>query len=255
MSGPFQDPVEEGVRVVKAATERGLTMRLLGGVAVYVQSPNGGPVLPRPIGDIDVVTRKGNRSKVVDVLTSAGYTPDEMFNAVHGSRRLLFYDEQHQRKLDVFVGEFVMCHSIRVAERLDRDPLTVPLAELVLTKMQIVELTERDQRDIYNITYHHHVSNGDGSGIEGDHVAHVCAQDWGLWRTSKSTIERCRSNLAGYGLDAVASATIVDRLDTLWRLIEAAPKTAKWRLRNRVGDRIRWYGEPEEHSDPAPARA
>ena len=249
MSGPVQDPVAEGRRVVAAGDGSGLVLRLLGGVAIYLQSPAAGPVLPRTIRDIDVATPKGNRARVVDALKSAGYVPDEMFNAVHGARRLLFFDEANQRKLDVFVGDFVMCHSIPITDRLDRDPLTLPLAELLLTKLQIVELNERDQRDIYNIAYHHPVSNGDGSGIEGDHVAQILAQDWGLWRTSKATIERCQANLGGYDLDANASSTISGRLNELWRIIEAAPKSARWRLRNRVGDRVRWYEEPEEHID------
>lgn len=253
MPEPLQDPVVEGRRLIDAAEGAGVTMRLLGGVAIYVQSPPAGPLLPRPIRDIDVATRKGNRARVIEALKSAGYVPDEMFNAVHAARRLLFYDEANQRKLDVFVGDFVMCHSLPIADRLERDPLTLPLAELVLTKLQIVELNERDQRDIYNITYHHHISNGDGSGIEGDFIAQVCAQDWGLWRTSRTTIERCKTNLPSYDLDRAAAATIADRLDRLWELIEAAPKSARWRLRSRVGDRVRWYDEPEEHVDSAHA--
>lgn len=249
MSRPLEDPVAEGRRIVGVAGDRGVTLRALGGVAIYLQSPNGGPVLPRAIRDIDVATKKGNRARVVDALKSAGYVPDEMFNAVHGSSRMLFYDEANQRKLDVFVGEFVMCHSIPITERLDRHPLTLPLAELVLTKLQIVELNERDQRDIYNLAYDHDVSDGDGTGIEGDYIARVCAQDWGLWRTSKGTIERCKTNLVGYELDSATTATISGRLDRMWALIETAPKSTRWRLRNRVGDRVRWYDEPEEHVD------
>jgi hypothetical protein len=168
-----------------------------------------------------------------------------MFNALHGTRRLLFYDETNGRKLDVFVGTFSMCHEIPIADRLERDPLTVPLAELLLTKLQIVQLTDRDQQDIYNLTYHHDVGDG-GDGIEADFIARLCARDWGLWRTARATIERCAADVGGYGLDAAAANVIGERLDALWRRIEAEPKTTGWRLRNRVGDRVRWYSEPEE---------
>jgi hypothetical protein len=234
--------------VVEASSQKGVTARLLGGVAVHVQAPAGGPLLPRLINDIDITTRRGARTTLTDVLVAVGYKPDRMFNTLHGARRLLFYDEANARKLDVFVGDFSMCHRIPITERLERDPLTVPLAELLMTKLQIVQLTERDQRDIYNLIYHHHVSGGDGSGIEGDYIGKVCARDWGLWRTAKSTIERCKANLASYALDIAASDLIEERLDTLWRRIEESPKTAKWRLRNRVGDRVRWYDEPEENT-------
>lgn len=242
------DPVAEARRLVEASTELGLTARALGGVAVCLQSPAGGPLLPRSCGDIDLATRRDDRRGLVDLLKSEGYIADEMFNALHGSRRLLFFDEANQRKLDVFVGEFSMCHVIPITDRLERDQLTVPLAELLLTKLQVVELTERDQRDIYNLTFHHELTVGDGSGIEADFVAALCAKDWGLWRTSKATIERCQANLAGYALDAAATELIAERLKSLRRHIDDAPKTARWRLRSRVGDRVRWYEEPEEQA-------
>jgi hypothetical protein len=245
---PLEVMVAEGRRLIDVATKQKLTVRLLGGVAVYLKAPPGGPLLPRAIGDIDLAVKRGSRGAVTDMLTDAGYLPDEMFNALQGARRLLFYGEADGRKLDVFIGEFSMCHVIPITERLERDPLTIPLAELLLTKLQIVELTERDQRDIYSLCYHHQVSNGDGSEIEGDYVAEVCAKDWGLWRTAKATIERCKTNVADYGLEPPAVNLIVERLDLLWAQIEAAPKTAKWRLRSRVGDRMRWYDEPEENA-------
>jgi hypothetical protein len=245
---PVEEMVAEGRRLVEIASKQKLTVRLLGGVAVYLKAPPGGPLLPRAIGDIDLAIKRGSRGAVAAVLTDEGYVPDEMFNALQGARRLLFYGEANGRKLDVFVGEFSMCHVIPITERLERDPITIPLAELLLTKLQIVELTERDQRDIYSLCYHHQVSNGDGSEIEGDYVAEVCAKDWGLWRTAKATIERCKTNVAGYGLEQPAVNLIVERLDLLWTGIEAAPKTARWRLRSRVGDRMRWYDEPEENA-------
>ncbi len=232
---------------MEAAADKGVMVRVLGSVAVHLQAPVAGPLLKRPIKDIDIATRRGSRAAVTELLTGAGYVPDEMFNTLHGARRLLFYDP-NQRKLDVFIGEFSMCHVIPITDRIERDHLTIPLAELLLTKLQIVELNETDQRDIYNLTYHHKVSSGDGSGIEGDFIAGLCAKDWGLWRTSKATIQRCKSNLAGYDLVAEASSLIQERLDILSTAIEQAPKTARWRLRSRVGDRVRWYDEPEEHA-------
>ncbi len=244
---PLEDPIHEGRRLVDAATQSGLTVRLLGGVAVYLQSPPAGPLLPRAIGDIDIVIRRGGRTAVTRLLTEAGYTPDEMFNTLHGARRLAFVDETNQRKLDVFIEEFSMCHDIPIAGRLDRDPYTIPLAELLLTKLQIVQLNERDQRDIYSLVYHHPMANGREPGVEGAFIAEICARDWGLWRTVKATIESCRKNVAGYDIDPEASALISERLAGLWARIEQEPKSAKWRLRSRVGDRMRWYDEPEEN--------
>jgi hypothetical protein len=247
-SAPLEDPLQESKRLIGNATRAGLTMRVLGGVAICLQAPDERPLLTRKIGDIDVTTKRDGKRTTTEVLTKAGYVPDEMFNALHGTSRLLFYDDVNQRKLDVFIGDFSMCHEIPISDRLELEPLTVPLAELMLTKLQIVELTERDQRDIYNLAYHHELSDGDSKGIELDFIASLCARDWGLWRTTKATIERCVANAAAYDMPGEATTTIVDRLKTMWRHIEEAPKSTRWRLRSRVGDRVKWYEEPEEQT-------
>ncbi len=221
-------------------------MRLLGGVAVCLQAPDDQPLLPRKIGDIDIATRRDTKRAASDVLTKAGYAPDVHFNAFHGAQRLLFYDDANGRKLDVFMGDFSMCHVIPLADRLELEPLTVPLAELMLTKLQIVELNERDQRDIYNLVYHHDLKE-----LEAGYIAVLCAKDWGLWRTTKTTIERCLANMGSYELDPQAREAITERLKALWKRIEDEPKSTKWKLRNRVGDRVRWYEEPEEDTAPA----
>ncbi len=248
---PAADVLTESRRLVSAATAAGVTVRLLGGVAVCLQAPASGPLLPRTIGDIDLVTPREARRGTGEVLTRAGYTADEMFNALHGARRMVFFDDVNHRKLDVFVGEFSMCHVIPIAERLDRHPLTIPLAELMLTKLQIVELNERDQHDIFNLAYHHPITQGDSSGIEADLISELCARDWGLWRTTGRTIERCLADLDSYELPAEASRLISARLRELWDRVETAPKSGRWKLRSRVGERVRWYAEPEENAAEA----
>jgi hypothetical protein len=250
-AGPLADPVMEARRLVESATRAGLTIRVLGGVAVRMQAPSETPLLPREIGDIDLATSQGGWRALADFLKSSGYASDDMFNALNGARRLLFFDHANHRKLDVFVGEFEMCHSIPIAGRLDRHPMTIPLAELVLTKLQIVQLTERDVRDIYSLCYHHDVSANDGVGIEADFIADLCGKDWGLWRTCTETLEQGLARLPEYGLPAEASDLIALRLSRLLKEIDKAPKTARWKLRGRVGDRVRWYDEPEETTPTA----
>jgi hypothetical protein len=243
---PVDELIGEARRLVSAADERGLIVRLVGGAAVYLRTLPDGPLLPRRINDIDLVTKIGARTAVTAFLKEAGYVPDLMFNALHGARRLLFYDEARGRKVDVFVGVFAMCHEIPIANRLERETLTVPLAELLMTKLQIVKLTDRDQRDIYNLLYRHELATDDSGAIETDVVGDLCARDWGLWRTVKATIESCKTNLGRYGLEVAAVNRIAERLDLLTQALDARPKTTRWKLRNRIGDRLPWYAEPEE---------
>jgi len=240
---PLADLLGEARRLIDAGRAQGLTVRVLGGAAVHMQSPEGRPLLPRELKDIDLVTPRGQGKQIAELLDEHGYVGEDMFNAVRGSRRQLFHDPVNGRQLDVFVGEFEMCHSLPIADRLERDPYTVPLAELLLTKLQIVELNERDERDIFTLCFHHDVGPG---GIEPDVIATLCAADWGLWRTCKGTIVRSCSDIDKYGLDRSAQEVVQSRLERIWAEIDAAPKTGKWKRRSRVGERMRWYQEPEE---------
>jgi hypothetical protein len=248
---PQADPVAESLRLLACASDAGLTVRVLGGVAVRLQAPDRKPLLSRVVRDIDLVTERGGGRAASELLQGMGYVGDEMFNALHGARRLLYHDPRNDRDIDVFVGQFSMCHEIPIADRLGRHPLTVPLAELLLTKLQIVELTDRDQRDIYSLLFHAQVNGGGESGIEPSYIAHLCGRDWGLWRTSMGNIELSRTNLDSYGLTAEQRGLIDARLEDLRNSIDSGPKTGKWRMRSRVGDRVRWYQQPEEerHGD------
>ena len=237
------DPIAEGERVVRAGADSGVLLRLLGGVAVFLHVPDGRPLLARAINDIDLVTPRGNKRAVAELFGSLGYVEDEVFNAFHGAHRQIYVDLVNQRKVDIFVGSFSMCHEIPIADRLEREPLTIPLAELLLTKLQIVELTERDERDIYNLCFHH-----DLDAIGADYIAELCAHDWGLWRTCRQTIERCVADVGDYALTPEQQELITARLTGLWERIEAEPKSGKWKRRSRVGDRKRWYEEPEEEA-------
>ena len=230
--------------MIDAARERGITLRVLGGAAVCMQAPDDKPLLARQLKDIDLVTTRKEGRPTARLLEEHSYVGDQMFNALHGAHRQLFHDVVNQRQVDVFVGRFSMCHEIPIAERLDQDPFTVPLAELLMTKLQIIELNERDERDIYSLCYQ--INEGRGEGIEAGVIGELCAKDWGLWRTCKGSIERSQADLSHYQLSAADQGLVSMRLEQLWQYIDATPKSGKWRRRSRLGERKRWYEEPEE---------
>lgn len=222
-------------------------IRLVGGLAVRIRVDEAfHPGLTREYKDIDFVTLKGRNKAVAGFLEEMGYEPQRQFNAMNGHERLLFHDLGNARQLDVFVGAFRMCHEIPINDRITLDPMTLPLAELLLTKLQIVNLNEKDQRDIVAILHHHEIADHDGDTINGARVAQLCSQDWGLWRTTKMTLERVREGLEHYDMAESERRQVEERLDRLWERIDAEPKSRSWRLRDRIGDRKRWYLEPEE---------
>ena len=244
--GPLADVVAEADRLLAAAESSGVPIRLIGGLAVYVHADEIPSPLRRTYDDIDVATAKGASRSAVELISSLGYEPAKEFNALHGARRLLFYDTRNDRKLDVFVGSFEMCHTIPIAARMELDGRTIPLAELLLTKLQVVELNEKDLRDIATLLYGHDIGTQDGETINADFIAELTADDWGLWRTVKLNVDRLHDRIGSLALDAEARDLVLGRADAMWERIEREQKSKRWRLRDRVGDRKRWYEVPDE---------
>jgi hypothetical protein len=243
------DPVEEAKRLLERVASNGLELRLLGGVAVRLRA--GGEVpdcFRRDFGDLDFVCARRQGSAVVRFFSEASYEPQTSFNALQGHERLLFYDTEHGRKVDVFVGTFRMCHTIPLADRLGVDRATIPLAELLLTKLQVYELNEKDVRDALLLLHSHEVTDDD-RGLNGARVAELCGGDWGLWRTITGNLAVCREHLANYDLEADAGERILARCDAIMRRIDEQPKSRGWRMRAKIGERKRWYELPEEIRD------
>lgn len=239
--------VQEGRAIIDRATEAAVTMRLSGGVAVMLSSPaDVDPALVRAPKDVDLFTEKRGGPGVSKILTALGYEPDMQFNALNGHRRLLFASPERGTQVDVFVGGFSMCHTIPLGDRLTLRPVTLPLAELLLMKLQIVELNEKDQRDILNLVSSHPVGDHDIEAINGAHIGHLCGQDWGLWRTCMLNLERSTTVLSSNAYGMRETDVALARVQELIGRMDAADKSRRWKLRQRVGDRVRWYEEVEE---------
>jgi hypothetical protein len=246
MNGILADIVAEGRRLLDIAVEKDVPLRLLGGVAVRLKAPELPAALAREYKDIDFAVTKKGAGGADRLLRDAGYQPHVSFNAMHARERGLYFDEQNGRQVDLFIDSFRMCHEIPLGDRLAVEAGTVPLAELMLTKLQIIEVNEKDIRDTLLLLHGHPIADQDDGAVNGARIAGLCASDWGLWRTITANLERCRGHVGDYELGAEDSERIAARLDELLERIEAAPKSRGWRLRAKVGERKRWYDLPEE---------
>jgi hypothetical protein len=242
----LEDIVAEGERLLGLAAGDGVAIRLLGGVAVRLQAPDLPPAFDRRYKDLDFAAPKGGSGAADKLLRAAGYEPHTAFNALNQKERMLFFDTAHDRQVDVFVGAFRMCHEIPLSERLQVQDRTVPLAELLLTKLQIIELNEKDVRDTLLLVHGHDVSDGDGETINGTRIAELCASDWGLWRTITANVAKVLEHAGDYDVPEPDRERIAARLQAVLDRIDAEPKTRGWKLRARIGERKRWYELPEE---------
>ena len=232
----------EARRLLASIAERGLSMRLIGGMGIkLVAGERLDPAFERPIQDLDFVVSKGDRKGAEALLSEAGYVGDEQFNALNGARRLLYFDLTNDRQVDVFVGSFQMCHSLPLAERLDSRADTLPCADLVMTKLQIVELNAKDRGDLFAL-----LGSAQPGELEVDRIAELAADDWGLHHTFELNLGRLREGLSELPVDVDRKAAILAQLDAIDVAIQDVPKTRRWKVRARIGERKRWYDEPEE---------
>jgi hypothetical protein len=244
-TGPLADPVAEATRVVTRAEEHGVVLRALGGVAVAILCPSSRIApLARGYADIDLVTVGASRNSVEELLGSMGYAADREFNILHGHRRMYFWDTENGRQIDVFVDEARLCHRIDFRARIELVPLTISPADLLLTKLQVVETNDKDMLDICAILADHDLGDDDHA-VDSDYIAGLTAADWGLWRTLDMVVERSEAFAAGL-MGFEAGPRVGERLRRLRGALEAIPKSRAWRLRARIGERKRWYEVPED---------
>jgi hypothetical protein len=256
-SRTLADPLAEALRLIALAEERGLVVRLMGGLAFHAQAPTWKQRIDRDGRDIDLATRAGDRKGVAELLAAEGYTADRQYNALYGHKQLYFVDEGRARPVDVLVDRLEMCHAFAFRDRLVVTSPTLPLAELLLTKLQIVKINRKDLLDSLVLLAEHPVAASadqlDGvAAINGERITGLTSSDWGWWRTVTGNLARLREFLAtdlqpgDLDLGRPARFDPAGQVEALAAAIEAAPKSTKWRLRARVGERVAWYEEPEE---------
>jgi hypothetical protein len=238
---PQADHIAETRRLLEVARGGGTVLRALGGVAVQIRCPSAQhPALARTPKDLDFASTSKQREAIIALFREAGYQADAEFNALHGKTRLFFWDAANTRQADLFLDRVSMCHSLDLADRLDEDPETLSVSDLLLLKLQVFETNERDYKDALALLLDH----SDG-GIDVEYISRLLAADWGWWRTATMVLERLdryARELEGFDL----ANEVHYRIRELLGAIEAQPKSTRWKIRARIGDRARWYELPEE---------
>jgi len=243
---PIENLAKEAARVLEESERKGVTLRLIGGLAFYFRCPSAKlPGLAREYGDIDVVGHQKQTREIRELFENLGYTPRARFNALQGQRRLIFEDLPNGRRIDVFLDVFEMCHKLELGKRLEVDRYTLSLADLLTTKLQIVEINTKDMKDALSLFADYDVGESDGSLINGRFVAKLCGSDWGLYKTLTTNLEKLVVQAKECDFTEDVLRLVDGRITRLKEMIEAFPKSTGWKMRASVGERVRWYELPE----------
>jgi hypothetical protein len=251
LSGEEPRPVEELVaradEVLSAVADSGGTMRLMGGVAVRLRASDLGGIEPsrRAYHDIDLVGRLRDVRVIDAAFVQLGYEPDRAINTQFGTVRRVYHhpDGFHA---DLFFERLEFCHTIELNGRLSLVPRTTSPTDLLLQKLQIVERNEKDLIDASWLLLNHAIGAGDPAQLQADYLVRLTGNDWGLHTTAGDFLADAATRLDSLGLNADAAARVGAAIGALQAAMDEAPKSLRWKARDRVGRRVRWYRTVEE---------
>ena len=242
------DLLNEAKSLIDLATERSIALRLVGGLAIRVLTPDL-PPRSRMGQDLDFASSSSTRRALSDMLTEQGYDPDKNFNALYGNKQLYFAHGRTGLAIDVLIDKLHMCHTLEFADRLTRMPYTLDAVDLLMSKLQIVELNEKDADDCLRLLVTFRLEDTDDAGaIDLRVFRSLVADDWGWWRTVTINLDRIIALLTEGARPAIEGGRYDPRaqLQILIEAADSAPKSRRWKMRARIGDRMRWYEVPEE---------
>ncbi len=239
--------LDEGRELVLEAEQQGLEARLLGGVGIrLLLGSRFDAAFDRPHHDIDLFVRRRDARKLESLIAARGWEPARQFNALNGARRLLFREPAGGAQIDVFVEVFEMCHTLPLADGFAQPGPSLPGTELLMTKLQIVQLNEKDRDDCYALLYGCSIDSVEPAAIDPARIARLTGGDWGLHHTFELNLARLAADVGARRLPDGGAQKIGAGIAAVSDAIEAEPKSRGWRLRARIGERKLWYEEPEE---------
>jgi hypothetical protein len=237
-------------RVLNASQNAGIILRVIGSLAFQKHCQKYGylqAVMGRAYTDIDFAAYHKQAKEIQVLMAGLGYQENREVFIVSESNRAIFERPDTGLHIDVFYEKLDFCHVIYWKDRLEVDLPTIPLAEMLLEKMQIVQINEKDIIDTVMLLLEHPLGDNDLETINIKRVAGLCSTDWGLWRTTTMNLNKVRQHALGYNqLSRGQKETIEAQIKAALTRIEQEPKSLSWRLRARVGDRVKWYKDVDE---------
>ncbi|MFX1566353.1 MAG: DUF6036 family nucleotidyltransferase [Promethearchaeota archaeon] len=242
--------IQEAQRIIDSAQKQNVLLRLIGGLAIRRHCEIIG-FCERDYADIDLVGLRKQSPQIIKVMEALGYQEDAQVAIATDGQRMLFLNPHSTDHIDIFLDTFEMEHSIDLKHRLTIEPYTISISDLLLTKLQIHRLNEKDVRDILTLIKDIPQGTTDEPGIINiTYIATLCAKDWGLYHDVTTNITKVLQFLPNYSLSSTEIDHIRLSLHHIQTTIEQAPKGRKWQLRKRLGTRKTWRREVEDQSEP-----
>ena len=253
MMGEYPDTnyfINEAHKIIDEAHKRNLTLCLIGALAFHNHCPKYNYIQKetnRFFTDIDFMAYIEQKHDIEKMFLDLGYMDDKRIQTIPGVKRSIFFTSDHLMHSDVFYDVLDFSHEINFRGRLEIDYPTVSLVDLLLEKMQIVQINEKDIIDTIMLLREHDVGSSDDETINIDYIAKTCKSNWGLWKTVTTNLDKVISLIDKYDLlNSDDQQIIRERLQRIRQHIDKEPATLYWKLRSRVGERVKWYRDVDE---------
>lgn len=238
--------IAEAKKIIDVARGKGVVLRLIGGLAVRNHCVIT-YFCEREYLDMDFVGLASQDNEITRLFERFGYKENKNISLASSGWQKQFYKRALEDHVDVFLDFLRMEHDINLKNRLSVEDYTIPVSDLLLSKLQIYELNEKDIRDIITIVKDLPLDKEDKKGvINVKYIAELCSRDWGLHKDVTMNIDRCSDLVHYYNLTSKEVEKVRNKLSRIKQAIEAAPKTLQWKLRAKIGEKKAWRRTVED---------
>ncbi len=243
--------VKEATRIADLAEKIGIPLRIMGCCAVRIHSPRSAEchegLMKRHVTDIDFVTLSKHSRKARELFVGLGYAQVRL--SIPQGDRIIFVHSEGMR-IDVFLDRLSMSHVIDFRNRLDVDSPTISLADILLEKIQIVKINEKDAKDVIVLLRDHEVGDSDKETINAGYISKLLASDWGFHHTGTTNLTLIRDDFMDsycYGIfEKEDIADMKTKVSKILERIDREPKSRAWKIRAQTGTKRKWYQDVEE---------
>jgi len=249
---------QEGLRIVDDAKKQNFTLRITGGIAIFnliekniairellIKKRKAGRSSTSTFADLDLVGYSKETKRLNALfLEQYKFQKDKIINALFGDRRRIYYHPHGTFHVDVFLDKLEFNHDIDIRGRLELDYPNLNPDDLLLTKLQIHYINDKDLLDIITL-----LTIDTWKLEERQRVIEVLSNDWGFYYDAVNNLKASAERINGLLSEPNAEPSLnlsAKRIHELLERIEMSQKTKDWQKAAKRGASKQWWREIED---------
>src|SRR4030042_5564845 len=182
-----EEYLDEARHLTEEGQKQGVILRVMGPIALHFYFPEYVELYrkmerlgDRVFTDIDYASYGKNRGKIVPFFEKQGYELEKRAAMMSNGTRHIYFGDRIPM-IDVFFDKLDYNHPINYKDRLELHPYCVSLTDLLLQKLQIVQINDKDLKDAMLLFLAAQIGESDEGMINAKYVAKLMSEDWGFY--------------------------------------------------------------------------